>query len=138
MSGSEPIPSVPWRDDFRIGIAAVDHEHREMIALINRIFVRLASDDPAERIADDLGEVYARISAHFALEERLMQDRRYDQFADHKDDHERLLDDIREIMDAHQAGTYEHRKGAFAARLEEWFVAHFKSKDARLHKTLGI
>jgi hemerythrin-like metal-binding protein len=138
MNGPEPIPCVPWRDDFRIGIAAVDHEHREMVGLINRIFVRLASGDPADVIADDLGEVYARISAHFALEERVMQDKRYDQFADHKDDHERLLDDIREIMEAHESGTYEYQKGAFAARLEEWFVAHFKTKDARLHKTLGV
>lgn len=137
MSTPEPIPSVPWRDEFRLGIAAVDHEHQEMVALINRIFVRLASGDPAARIADDLGEVYSRISAHFALEERVMRDRRYDRFAEHKDDHERLLDEIREIMEAHEAGTYEHRKGAFAARLEEWFVAHFKTKDARLHKTLG-
>lgn len=138
MSDSEPIPSVPWRDDFRLGIAAVDHEHREMVALINQIFVRLASGDPADAIGDDLCEVYSRISAHFALEERVMQDKRYDQFADHKDDHERLLDDIREIMDAHWAGTYEHRKHDFAARLGDWFVAHFKTKDARLHKTLGV
>jgi hemerythrin len=38
-------------------------------------------------------------SAHFALEERFMREHGYDQLALHKADHERLLDEIREIMD---------------------------------------
>lgn len=137
MTAGEPIPSVPWRDAFRIGIASVDHEHEEMIALINRIFARLDSGDDAATIAHDLGEIHARISAHFALEEQEMRQRRYDQFADHKDDHERLLDEIREIMEAHRAGGYQANKHDFARRLERWFVEHFKTRDARLHRMLA-
>ena len=26
---------IEWRDDFKLGIASVDHEHEEMIRLIN-------------------------------------------------------------------------------------------------------
>ncbi len=63
-----------------------------------------------------------------------MREKTYDQYPDHKTDHERLLDDIRDIMDAYEDGTYAERKEAFAERLQHWFVDHFKTKDARLHR----
>jgi hemerythrin-like metal-binding protein len=76
-------------------------------------------------------------SAHFALEERIMRERRYDQYADHKADHERLLDDIRDIMDRHEADAYFNYEVALVAELGDWFTGHFGTKDARLHKTIG-
>src|SRR5512132_728496 len=51
-----------------------------------------------------------------------MRERKYDQFSDHKSDHERLLDDIRDIMDAYEAGTYAEQGETFAEPLEDWFV----------------
>ncbi|MFO1154242.1 MAG: bacteriohemerythrin [Rhodospirillales bacterium] len=130
---SESLARVHWRDEFSVGIASIDHEHRELIDLINRIFEHLDIGD-RDTVADELGETYTRISAHFALEEQMMRDATYDQLPDHKTDHERLLDDIRAIMDAFEAGTYERNKTAFADRLQHWFVDHFKTKDARLHR----
>lgn len=126
---------VEWCAEYSVGVPAVDHEHRELIALINEVHERLRARPGDVAIGECLGEIYARISAHFALEERLMRAIDYDQFDDHKADHERLLDDIRDIMD-----DYEHRRvydeARFAARLAEWFTEHFKTKDARLHRVL--
>ena len=127
---------LQWKSEYAIGIEAVDHEHREMIDLINGLHDSLSEPETDITVAEFLGEIYAKIAAHFALEERVMRERGYDEFADHKGDHERLLDDIREIMD-----DYELR-GAFdadtlAERLSDWFGTHFSTKDARLHKHLG-
>lgn len=138
MNPSEPLPRVEWRDEFATGVAPVDHEHKELVGLLNLIFERLESDDDKDVVAGFLGEVHARIAAHFALEEQIMRQKKYDQYEDHKVDHERLLDDIRDIMDAHEDDTYAERKHAFADRLQAWFVEHFKTKDARLHKRLGV
>ena len=123
---------LEWRDDFRIGIAEVDHEHQELIRLINELHATLGADRSQARVEEFLGEIFARISAHFALEEKDMQSRRYAQFGDHKADHERLLDDIRDIMDEHSDhGVLD--EAAFSARLATWFGVHFKTHDARLH-----
>lgn len=130
---SETPPRIAWREEFALGLPSIDHEHRELIALINHIFACAAAAD-RERVTAELGETYARISAHFALEEQMMRDRGYDAYADHKADHERLLDEIRELMDAYEAGSYETRREAFASRLEAWFVTHFRTQDARLHR----
>jgi hemerythrin len=136
VTEEEKLPRLEWRDSYSVGVPAIDHEHRELIALLNAIIDALEAGGETEPILDVLGEVNARISAHFALEEQIMRERRYDQYAQHKTDHERLLDDIREIMDAFAEGSYVDRRDALAARLREWFVAHSKTMDARLHKHL--
>jgi hemerythrin len=125
---------IDWREEFSVGVAAVDHEHRELIALINEAHasVGAAGDDGVSAF---LGEIYARIAAHFALEERIMRERHYDQFAAHKTDHEHLLDDLRNMMDDYER-EQRYDDAHLAERLVEWFGNHFKTHDARLHKHL--
>ena len=127
---------ILWREAFEIGIESVDHEHRELIDLINQLHDRLDNSAEPEIVAGFLGEIYARISAHFALEERVMRDLEYDDYADHKDDHEALLDDIRDIMDVFDEGGYVDLQEDLGDQLETWFGGHFRTKDARLHTFL--
>ena len=127
---------IEWRDDFRIGIAEVDHEHRELIELINGLYSNLGGARTDDRVERCFGEIYARISAHFALEEKAMADRAYSDFQPHKADHERLLDSILDIMDEHAAQGVLDDAG-LAARLAEWFGVHFRTHDARLHRFLN-
>lgn len=124
-----------WKDAYSVGIESVDYEHKELIELINRLhdaWIARGAEPPVEGF---FGDLFRGISAHFALEERFMRERGYDQLATHKDDHERLLDELRDIMDDFDrdgAGT-----DRLAARLEAWFARHFETHDARLHKALG-
>jgi hemerythrin len=130
-------PQITWREDFEIGVASVDHEHRLLIAMINEVLGVLPEDSAQERVADLLGDIHARISAHFALEEKIMRELNYDEFDGHKSDHERLLDDIRDIMDEVESGAYHDYRRALAERLDSWFTAHFRAQDARLHRLFG-
>lgn len=127
---------LQWKDHYGIGIEAVDHEHRELIGLINRLHDELAAKGSRQSAEAFFGDLFMGISAHFALEERFMREHSYDQLPQHKADHERLLDEIRDIMDEFQdseeVGTVE-----LAARLDVWFSRHFEIHDARLHKALG-
>ena len=124
---------LEWQDRFSIGIAEVDHEHREMIDLINDLHAALGTDHSPERVEGFLGEILARISAHFALEEKSMEAMRDPERAAHKQDHERLLDDIRDIMDdVSEHGILDEAR--FSERLSAWFGDHFGSFDVRLHR----
>ncbi len=129
---------IEWRREFETGIPDVDHEHRELVDLINQLHAALAGGAGKDEVARFLGEVFARISAHFALEETIMRKHRYDEYAEHKAEHEKLLDDLRDIMDAHEADAGFDYEGTLAGAVRDWFVQHFKTKDARLHKKLGV
>ena len=125
---------VEWRDDFALGVEEIDAEHREMIELINEAYGHL--HDSEVTMGDFLGEIYAKIAAHFALEENLMREQRYDEYDAHKADHEKLLDVIRDLMDDFEDNEVVDEE-AFAVALRDWFTEHFKTRDARLHSRLG-
>ena len=131
---------LDWRPEYELGIPSIDFEHRRLVELINQLhdsLERREAADPAARqaaVLDFLGEIYARISAHFALEEEIMRARRYDEYEAHKADHERLLDELRTIMDEVAARPEFDYETALADRLREWWTVHSRTKDARLHR----
>ncbi|NCF13697.1 MAG: bacteriohemerythrin [Gammaproteobacteria bacterium] len=127
---------IAWRNEFSVGVDAVDHEHREMIALINELDEAMQDDASQATVVEALGEIYARISAHFALEEKTMRDARYSQLAEHKQDHEQLLDELLDVIDSvDDEGRYD--RADLSRSLDRWFSDHFRTHDARLHHELG-
>ena len=129
---------IEWRDEFKVGVASVDYEHESMIALINELHAKLETSADKDTVLTFLGEIFAKISAHFALEEKTMRERGYDEYREHKEDHERLLDEIRDIMDRVEEEAEIDYEQELAGGLRDWFALHFKTKDARLHKMLGV
>ncbi len=125
-----------WENRYSVGIAAVDHEHRELVDLINRLYDKATSQGAKDAVVNFFGDLFRAISAHFALEERFMRERQYDHLAQHKSDHERLLDELRDIMEDFEADA-KIDQGLLAQRLDAWFSRHFETHDARLHRALG-
>ena len=123
---------IEWKQEFNIGVAEVDHEHRKLIALINELHDVIQVSGRRDQVLDSLGEIFAQISSHFALEEKMMRESHYRALAEHKEDHETLLDELRDIMDAvEDDGSYDESR--LADDLERWFTEHFKTHDAKLH-----
>lgn len=127
---------LSWDESYRLGIPSVDYEHKELIDLINQLHDDLGRTPSTEQVMDFLAEIDAKISAHFALEEKVMRGLGYEEFAEHKAEHERLLDAIRDIMERCDSGGYVDLEGELSAHLKEWFGHHFATKDARLHHFL--
>jgi len=110
---------IEWRREFETGIADVDYEHAHLIDLINSLYRKLEEHPSTSVVSDMLGEIFAKISSHFALEEKIMRDQKYPAFAERRETHHRLLDQVREIMDAYDAGS--HRVGrSLPATLRQW------------------
>jgi hemerythrin-like metal-binding protein len=124
---------LEWRDEFRTGIEGVDHEHEALIEQINAVYALIGEGADRQDVIDGLGEIYGSISAHFALEERMMLRHGYADYDQHQQDHERLLDEIREISDEFEASA-QLDDARLARKLADWFQLHFKTHDSRLHK----
>ena len=127
---------LQWEKRYSVGIEAVDHEHRELVDLINRLHEKATMQGSKVAVLGFFGDLYKAVSAHFALEERFMREKRYDQLPQHKGDHERLLDEIRDIMEDYEVNDFFNEK-LLAQRIDAWFSRHFESHDARLHRALG-
>lgn len=129
------MPPITWKPEFSVGDPAVDHEHRELVELVNTAAAAILDGRPDTDVDDCLGDLMRAISAHFAHEEKQMRRAGYDELGPHKADHERLLDALRDIMD----GSRDIPSAAdrLSATLEAWFADHFQTHDARLHRRLG-
>ncbi|MDH3546388.1 MAG: bacteriohemerythrin [Gammaproteobacteria bacterium] len=124
---------IDWKDSFKVGVPEVDHEHRELIEMINDLHEAMHKGAGQDTILESLGEIYAQIAAHFALEEKMMRKAHYPALPEHKQDHETLLDDLREIMDeVEDDGVFNEAQ--LSVDLERWFSDHFRTHDAKLHK----
>ena len=123
---------IEWKDKYRTGIAEVDHEHQELVALINTLHEETKKSGDAD-VEGFFGDLLAAISSHFALEERAMREAKYPELSAHKQDHERLLDDLRDIMDSDLAAEGDVQSDVLGSTLDAWFGVHFATFDARLH-----
>jgi hemerythrin len=127
---------IGWREEFRIGLPEVDEDHRALIQDINRLHGEFAGGANVWQVAGTLGDVHSAIAAHFALEEKDMAALQYDGLDAHKAEHERLLDEILDIIEELvSSGRYDASE--LAARLSAWFGVHFRTQDARLHRWLA-
>ena len=130
------MAQIEWRQEFSIGIAQVDQEHESLIAQINKLYEQLGLPLDTITIEAMLDDLAADISTHFALEELLMQEADFAEYADHKKDHEHLLDQIHDLK-------FDFSEDPDAGRellvngLSDWFSNHFRTYDVRLHNLLG-
>jgi hemerythrin len=123
---------IEWNDEFNLGIETIDSEHRALVALINALHEAMSAGAGRADIVEGLSQIYALVASHFAREEAFMRDTRYMAYAEHKEDHEVLLDDLQEILDqVGSDGQYEEAR--LSEDLQYWFSEHFRTHDARLH-----
>jgi hemerythrin len=128
---------LEWRDEYSTGIEDVDDEHRDLIDIVNRLHALMLATDSKLTVPAFIDGLIKGVSAHFALEERIMDESGYPESARHREDHERLLDELREFKAAF-ARAEEVDSVELAMRLEPWFSRHLIIHDLPLHRTLRV
>jgi len=128
------IDIFPWDDHFNTGLAEVDEQHRQLVALINLLASHVADDStPAEldRIFDELANytVY-----HFSTEEGIW--RRYladeGSEAKHREVHANFVGKVKELraaLSTRAAGEVAEDALAFLAR---WLASHILESDRHM------
>jgi len=124
--------SIKWDDSFLIGITELDHEHKVLIDDINRLHGELARHDQKSEIEKCLGDIYARMQAHFALEEHVMKEHRYQFFTEHKREHEKLLDSYTEYMMQILNDTVVSYSSPIEDALKDWVMNHIINSDKKM------
>lgn len=99
------MPYIEWDAQLDTGVAGIDHEHRKLVQLLNDIHELFATGADPRGIAECLADFHMAATAHFALEENIMRDQKYPGFGERRQTHHRLLDEVRDIMDAYDAGS---------------------------------
>ena len=63
---------IEWSNDYALGIAEIDDQHRALVGMINALDASTHADYSADNMRRMLDELNAYVRDHFAFEERLM------------------------------------------------------------------
>lgn len=92
-----------WSSAYETGVAGIDYDHRRLVAMLNDIHGLITGGAEPGKIGDVLVDFQTLATAHFALEERIMEDESHAGIAERRRIHHRLLDQVCEIIDAYEA-----------------------------------
>ena len=123
---------VQWRDDFLIGIAELDDEHKDLVKSFNAYASALNEEKDVQEVRKILGSLYGRLEMHFALEERVMREFDYNEFDTHKAKHNALLNDFSEFIDNFRANPGLEYEEMVGTRIGDWIVSHILKDDKKM------
>jgi hemerythrin len=66
------VQIIEWSNDYALGIAEIDDQHRALVGMINALDASTHEDYSEEKMRTLLDELNAYVRDHFAFEERLM------------------------------------------------------------------
>lgn len=126
-----------WSDAMSVGIPEIDAQHRELINLLNRLFISVVEHDKDKITIEILDALIDYTKTHFALEEELMQRAGYDalEFAAHKGTHQCFVE---KVGSAAQKNLLEGKSVSFELIhfLKNWLRHHIMDTDKRYSECL--
>jgi hemerythrin-like metal-binding protein len=136
-----------WREQWSVGIEALDRDRRALAAILNHIALRFGEHGDAANTDNGplvrhrqapsalhywLDALHERARAHFAREEALMRAAHYPDTAEHASEHALLLAEYTTLVrDIVSRGEERLRLGDLEA-LKQWFMGHVLDMDKRL------
>jgi len=125
-------PPLKWDNSYLIGIEELDFEHKQLIEDINFLHKELAEHDEKSNIERCLGDIFARMQAHFALEEHVMMAHDYPSYDEHKREHDDLLESYTESMLNFLNAPGTDSGELVESELNHWIVDHILTSDKRM------
>ena len=128
---------IEWNDeDLAIGIAKIDEQHKQLIALSNSL-VAMPPDSTKEQLEQCFYAIRFYLKSHFSDEERIMQKMSFPGIESHTRDHNSCLDKLGELEAVFKAeGTSPALQMRLAKFFSTWFLNHIKTEDAKYSRYL--
>ncbi len=126
------MPLLEWQDEYRIGIKSLDYEHQDLFEQLSELHADLVKHVDDTKIEDCLGRIYARVSAHFALEEKMMRESKFPNYHNHKEEHDEQLDSVTDAITGYLNDPSDASGEALEKQLSHWIIDHVLTSDKEL------
>lgn len=121
---------LEWKDEFTLGVAAMDNDHRGLVAAMNSVYDLAKASAPKDRIEAAMVKLVDLTKKHFADEEVHMDKIGFPGAARHKLIHQDMLRRAGDYFAAFQAGNGTVDESFFEF-LVHWLGAHICHIDRK-------
>jgi len=130
------VKDLIWDDSLSVDIQEIDEDHRKLVDLYNILKHSVVEGDAANYIEAVMEELISCTAWHFRHEERLMLKYDYEGFAEHKTEHQALIESAKAL----QQKLLQKDKPVSSKDiefLEHWLIGHILGADMELGSYLG-
>ena len=134
---------ILWREQMSVGNMLIDDDHKYLICLINTAELALKTPENIDTLSVIIQQLVRYTEEHFAREEKIQLKARFPHYADHKMEHQSLvqqLNDIKENVRAADPESNEQISAQAAAELVNllrvWLLEHILKLDKRMEPYL--
>lgn len=127
----------PWKDDLSVGNAAIDDDHRKLIAMVNEVEAMIRARD-SSALPQALEQLEQHLQIHFVREEAIARAIHLP-FGSNKAEHEYALKEFRHMKDelvvkegVWSDGAAEH----YSHFLGDWITGHVLNEDMLMKPAL--
>jgi diguanylate cyclase (GGDEF)-like protein/hemerythrin-like metal-binding protein len=126
------LQPLAWGAAHAIGIQDIDDQHRHLVEHIDRLSAALVDALDSDAILARLNDLVRYAEFHFAAEELMMEQHQVPDLARHREEHRRLLYDIRNLHVVGDIGSIS----LILRYLQEWLLHHVDGADRQLGQML--
>jgi methyl-accepting chemotaxis protein len=135
MTTRQAADWIPWDQMLATGHAVLDDDHRQLVALVNRLADRVVDHKGEDDYLSLLDELVAHTRAHFGREEQLMAECGYPDADAHKSQHARLLQDALEYLSKVKSSSAPSISMLYF--FDQWLTRHITTWDRDLAHCLA-
>ena len=97
---------ISWTDDYSVGVASIDKQHKILINIINELNDILVSGQSEEEIDKVFDALKIYVQKHFAHEEAIMEKYHYPASPEHHHEHQELLNNVLKYEERMKNGNF--------------------------------
>ncbi|MGK5092549.1 bacteriohemerythrin [Deltaproteobacteria bacterium TL4] len=125
---------VQWTDTLSTGIPLIDRQHQKFVDRMNQLMIAIKQGRGQEELDSVIHFLEEFTTTHFEDEEVLMRQYDYPEYACHKAQHMRFLDEFNKVkrMDFLSNPENFHWVLQIRSQIVDWFLNHIAKTDRQL------
>jgi len=125
------MPFIGWNDRLSVGIASIDREHKELIAILNSLYDAIRAGATRDSLSETLSRLDAYTRFHFTNEEALFTQSAYPDAEKHRLEHANTVAWLAELRRKYENGTAAGLPLEIVNYLKDWLFDHILATDQK-------
>lgn len=121
---------IEWNQSLRVDIQQFDDQHRQLVAMVNRLHQAIKDGQGADLLDEILAGLLEYTQVHFTAEEALMEQYGYPDYQLHKQAHVDLVRQVEDIYTQFKNGK-QLQPISIMQFLVNWLTSHIKGEDKK-------
>lgn len=121
---------LDWNDKFSVTIRKFDDQHKKLVGMVNQLHDAMKVGKGREVLGDILQSLAQYTITHFGDEEQLMKLHNYPEYEEHKKEHNNLVLQVKETLEAHRQGKNILTQNIMEF-LKKWLTDHILDSDKK-------